>query len=93
MIKAKEGKVEVKGFTDELLADVGVIIHSLVDAFVENDIPRDEAVEEIRRAVELGFKTEEEIREDAKKKLGEFLKKMYEDIVELFEEEEEQADE
>lgn len=90
MIKTNEGKVELKGSQMELMADVGCIIHSLRDTLVENEVPREEAEEMLKKAVELGLKTDEEIEEDSKKKLGEFLKKMCKELIEAFEEEEEQ---
>lgn len=57
MIKTKNGKVKGKGSDAELMADLSVIIKSLSTVMSR---------EGIMRAVELGFKTDEELDEEIK---------------------------
>lgn len=82
MIKCESGAFEVKGSTTELLSDLSMIIKCLREAFGEECIPKKEGDELIRKAVEVGFWTEDKLNEELKniraklagELLGAFLK-------------------
>lgn len=73
MIKSKNGKGKMKGTFNELVCDFGVITNRLAKAFEGSGIPKEEAQKLLRKAFELGLKTEEELHEEAKKALIKLL--------------------
>ena len=61
MIKSKEGAVEVKGSTTVLMTDLSMIIKLLRETFEEEDIPKETGDKLIRKAVDVGFWTEDKL--------------------------------
>ena len=61
MIKTENGKVDLKGNISTLKSNLAVIIMSIRVAFAECGMSQDEADENIREAIRVGFMTEEEL--------------------------------
>lgn len=88
MIKTKNGKVNLKGNIVTLKSDLATIIISVREAFTER-MSQDEADENIREAIRVGFMTEEEFRDELKRvesKISEKFGGTIEDIMELIDE-------
>lgn len=73
MIKSKDGAVEVKGSTTDLLSDLSMIIRALRETFDTEDIPQEVGDKLINKAVELGFWTEEELAKENNKLVKELM--------------------
>ncbi len=68
MIKIENGKVNLKGNIVTLKSNLATIIMSIREAFVEHRMSQDEADENIREAIRVGFMTEEELRDELMRK-------------------------
>ena len=66
MIKAKEGKVSVKGTPSELLADLSTIVRTMKDTLME-DAKEEFVKERIDYAVKIGLMNSDEIKKEAEK--------------------------
>lgn len=89
MIKTENGKVNLKGNIVELKSDLTMMIISIREVFAER-MSQDEADENIREAIRVGFMTEEELRDESKRvesKISEKFGGTIEDIMELIREE------
>lgn len=73
MIKSKDGAVEVKGSTTVLMTDLSMIIKLLRETFEEEDIPKEIGDKLIRKAVDVGFWTEEELAKENNKLVKELM--------------------
>lgn len=78
MIKCENNEVTIKGYSIDILAEFGAVTISVLRMLENGDIPREKAVEVVRRTVELGIenapeenseKTREEEARDALFKL------------------------
>ena len=69
MIKIDNGTVEICGNLNDILADISTIIHNLHHACLvgKANVPQGESRKMIMQAVELGFKTRGEVKEEYKK--------------------------
>lgn len=88
MIKIENGKVNLKGNIVELKIDLAMMIISIREVFAER-MSQDEADENIREAIRVGFMTEEEFRDESKRvksKISEKFGGTIEDITELIDE-------
>lgn len=88
MIKTENGKVNLKGNIVELKSDLTMMIISIREVFAER-MSQDEADENIREAIRVGFMTEEEFRDESKRvesKISEKFGGTIEDIMELIDE-------
>lgn len=88
MIKTENGKVNLKGNIVELKSDLTMMIISIREVFAER-MSQDEADENIREAIRVGFMTEEELRDESKRvesKISEKFGGTIEDIMELIDE-------
>ena len=88
MIKTENGKVDLKGKIVELKSDLAMMIISIREVFAER-MSQDEADENIREAIRVGFMTEEEFRDESKRvesKISEQFGGTIEDIMELIDE-------
>lgn len=88
MIKTENGKVNLKGNIVELKSDLTMMIISIREVFAER-MSQDEADENIREAIRVGFMTEEELRDESKRvesKISEQFGGTIEDIMELIDE-------
>lgn len=88
MIKTENGKVNLKGNIVELKSDLTMMIISIREVFAER-MSQDEAGENIREAIRVGFMTEEELRDESKRvesKISEKFGGTIEDIMELIDE-------
>ena len=61
MVKVNKGEIDVKGTSIELLADTATII-KVLHKIISEDIGEERSKELIRFIVELGFKSEEELK-------------------------------
>lgn len=80
MIKTENGKVDLKGDIVTLKSNLATIIMSIRAAFVEHRMSQDEADENIREAIRVGFMTEEEVRDELKRvksKISEKVRQNY----------------
>lgn len=73
MIKSKDGAVEVKGSTTVLMTDLSMIIKSLRETFEEEDIPKETGDKLIRKAVDVGFWTEDKLDKELSNMRAEVL--------------------
>lgn len=88
MIKTENGKVNLKGNIVELKSDLTMMIISIREVFAER-MSQDEADENIREAIRVGFMTEEELRDESKRvesKISEKFGGTIEDIMEFIDE-------
>ena len=88
MIKTENGKVNLEGNIVELKSDLAMMIISIREVFAER-MSQDEADENIREAIRVGFMTEEEFRDESKRvesKISEKFGGTIEDIMELIDE-------
>lgn len=88
MIKTENGKVNLKGNIVELKSDLTMMIISIREVFAER-MSQDEADENIREAIRVGFMTEEEFRDESKRvesKISEKFGGTIENIMELIDE-------
>lgn len=88
MIKTENGKVNLKGNIITLKSNLATIISSIREAFAEC-MSQDEADENIREAIRVGFMTKEELRDESKRvesKISEKFGGTIEDITELIDE-------
>lgn len=88
MIKTENGKVNLKGNIVELKSDLAMMIISIREVFAER-MSQDEADENIREAIRVGFMTEEEFRDESKRVVSKISEKFggtIEDIMELIDE-------
>lgn len=74
MIKCnKKGEITFKGNVPDLMTDLSVIARKMRELFMEKGMPKDEAEEGIKHAVEVGFWTEEEITKENNKLVKELM--------------------
>lgn len=74
MIKCnKKGEITFKGNVPDLMTDLSVIARKMRELFMEKGMPKDEAEEGIKYAVEVGFWTEEELTEESNKLVEELV--------------------
>lgn len=66
MIKIENGKINLEGNIVTLKSNLATIISSIREAFAEC-MSQDEADENIREAIRVGFMTEEELRDELKR--------------------------
>ena len=59
--KKKFGKIELEGNKEEILADFGCIVFSIMGSFLANDIPFDVAEDLMSAAFEAGKKEAAEL--------------------------------
>lgn len=88
MIKAENEKTNLEGNIITLKSDLAMIINSMRRVFSEH-MSQDKADENIREAIQLGFMTEEEFRDELKRvesKISEKFGGAIEDIMELIDE-------
>ena len=76
MIKSKDGAVEVKGSTTVLMTDLSMIIKLLRKTFEEEDIPKETGDKLIRKAVDVGFWTEDKLDKELSNMRAEVLGKL-----------------
>lgn len=79
MIKIENGKVNLKGNIVELKSNLAMTIISIREAFAEC-MSQDEADENIREAIRVGFMTKEEVRDELKRvksKISEKVRQNY----------------
>lgn len=76
MIKSKDGAVEVKGSTTVLMTDLSMIIKLLRETFEEEDIPKETGDKLIRKAVDVGFWTEDKLDKELSNMRAEVLGKL-----------------
>lgn len=76
MIKSKDGAVEVKGSTTVLMTDLPMIIKLLRETFEEEDIPKETGDKLIRKAVDVGFWTEDKLDKELSNMRAEVLGKL-----------------
>lgn len=67
MIKAKNGKVKIKGKAITLGSEYARITNVFLNALVGGGIPKEDALMMVEKAYQLGLKTEEEVFEEAKR--------------------------
>lgn len=72
----KDGAVEVKGSTTVLMADLSMIIKLLRETFEEEDIPKETGDKLIRKAVDVGFWTEDKLDKELSNMRAEVLGKL-----------------
>lgn len=89
MIKVKNGEASLKGNHIDLGSDLAIAVKALVEASQKIGMSREEAIEFVRKSVELGLKTEEELREEAKR----LVTKMMSDILSIMNESNEEGEE
>lgn len=87
MIKVKNGEATLTGTPVDLCADLTMAIKAVVHAFEENELD----IELVKKSVELGFKSEDELRKEVEAKMGKLIMNMINSILE--DEEEESEDE
>ena len=74
MIKCnKKGEITFKGNVPDLMTDLSVIARKMRELFMEKGMPKDEAEEGIKHAVEVGFWTEEVLTEESNKLVEELV--------------------
>lgn len=71
MIKADKGRITIKGLAVEIRADLSGIISALMDD--DMGFSRDD----IMASVEMGMKTEDEVKEMAEKAVADILKNIF----------------
>lgn len=55
MIKCENNEVTIKGYSIDILAEFGAVTISVLRMLENGDIPREKAVEVVRRTVEFGI--------------------------------------
>lgn len=80
MIKTEKGRTTINGTGAEILADISCIAEAVRRSVVKAGMEEKEAEEEIRNAVEDGFKSDEEIEDEIK----EFMRKEFDKFCEEF---------
>ena len=88
MIKSKNGKGTMKGDVPAILSDYSSITKALVDALVKADIPKEEAVEMVKKAHRLGLMTKEELEKEVMEKISRILSGIANEIQNEYEKEE-----
>lgn len=86
MIKSNNGEVTIKGRTTEIASDLTMLIRGMLESFEKHEMEKDEAEMIVRKAVELAFKSEKEIRNEVDKLMKDLMK----DILKALTEEEEE---
>lgn len=86
MIKSSNGEVTIKGRTTEIASDLTMLIRGMLESFEKHEMEKEEAEMLVRKAVELGFKSENEIRKEVDKLMKDLMK----DILKALTEEEEE---
>ncbi len=81
MIKVENGQVELKGNPVNICTDLTLAIRGVVTAFEENEIPKEEAIDLVNKAIELALKGEDELRKEAEAKIGKLLMRMFDEIL------------
>lgn len=78
MIKCDKGNVEIHGTGANMLAELTTLVHALYyDVLIKDcDIPQEEAQKLILDAVQLGFKTHEQVKGEAAARIVEMLDKL-----------------
>ena len=72
MIKTKKGKTRIKGTRSELLSDLCIIVGHLY-FYTFEDMEKEEVKARILDAVEMGFKTDEELNEHILEKMAKII--------------------
>ena len=85
MIKCEKGVFEAQGSNAALKAELAIIIENLKKCFAEK-MGQEEADKEIRKAIRIGFMTEEEFEKELKRveqAIPEEIRRIVGDIIEL----------
>lgn len=88
MIKSSNGEVIIKGSTTEIATDLTMLIRGMLESFEKHEMEKEEAEMLVRKAVELAFKSEKEIRNEVNKLLKDLMKDLLKALAEEEEEEE-----
>ena len=84
MIRCNNGDVLVEGSMPVLLSDLSTIVHAMhYDVCNAEGMSYSESRERILKAVELGFKTEEECKHEAVRLTKELLEKVLCDLTKI----------
>lgn len=86
MIKSSNGEVTIKGRTTEIATDLTMLIRGIIESFEKHEMEKEEAEMLVRKAVELAFKSENEISKEVDKLMKDLMK----DILKALTEEEEE---
>ena len=68
MIKAKKGKVTIKGTTRDILADFGCVVHCVFDTLPDTDLGAESKKAVMREVLEFSMMSEEEQQQELEKK-------------------------
>lgn len=88
MIKSSNGEVTIKGAVTDVATDFTVLAKEMIKAFKKSGMEKEEAEGFLKKAFELAFKSEKQIREEAHKMMKGFLRDLLSSLDEEEEEEE-----
>lgn len=84
MIRVENGRMEARGSVPELCSDLSTVVSGLNDLIAEG-IGTEGSHEMIMKAVELGLKSEDEIRAEAQKVIDDFMDSLKAKLTKMFE--------
>lgn len=70
MVHVEKGIVSIEGTTGGILADISTMVCAIAENGLKGFDTKEEVKEAVLRAVELGFKSEEELEQEYKKKVN-----------------------
>lgn len=88
MIKSSNGEVIIKGEVTAVATDFTVLTKEMIEAFKKSGMEKEDAEDLLRKAFELAFKSEKEIRDEASKIMKDFLR----DLLSSLDDEEEEGE-
>lgn len=80
MIKTDKGKTTLNGTGAEILADISCIAEAVKRAIVKVGASEEQAMDDIRKAVEDGFKPDDEVKDE----IMDFLRKEFDEFCKEF---------
>ena len=86
MLKVKNGKAKIEGRPMDIAVELTSLIKCIVESYEEAGMKREDADKFIRRAMELGLKSEKELREEANEVMKKVLSDLADKIKEIAEE-------
>lgn len=76
MIKVDDGEIQISGECTDILSEVAMLLHCVKDTLIEEE-GEEHGLELYNKAVELGGKSHEEIREEAIDALFNLMERMF----------------
>ena len=73
MIKIEDETIELKGTVPSLMTDTTMILREIKEVAIKDGLSEEDAIDFIRKSIEVAFMTEEQVKEEAAKNFMKLL--------------------